>query len=121
MGYKLMATDGTANYLEKVGLPVERVNKIGDGSPHVVDRMHEGRIQLLINTPRGGQAHEEGALIRAAAVSLNIPIITTMSAAAASVQGLKALKNKPLRVRSLQFHHAKAAEALALARGAAGD
>ena len=121
MGYKLMATDGTASYLTKVGLPVERVNKIGDGSPHVVDRMHEGKIQLLINTPRGGQAHEEGALIRAAAVSLNIPIITTMSAAAASVQGIKALKNKPLRVRSLQLHHEKAAESLAAARGAAGD
>ncbi|MBK9125900.1 MAG: carbamoyl-phosphate synthase large subunit [Chloroflexi bacterium] len=105
LGFKLMATEGTANYLQHVGLPVERVNKIADGSPHVVDMMADGRIDLLINTPLGGQAHEEGAVIRAAAVSLNIPIITTMSAAAASVQGMKALKNKPLKVRSLQRHH----------------
>jgi carbamoyl-phosphate synthase large subunit len=105
MGFKLIATDGTADYLQKVGLMVERVNKISEGSPHVVDLMHEGRINLLINTPRGGQAHEEGAVIRAAAVSLDIPIVTTMSAAAASVQGIKALKGKPLKVRSLQRHH----------------
>ncbi|GIK27991.1 MAG: carbamoyl-phosphate synthase large subunit [Chloroflexi bacterium] len=105
LGFKLMATEGTANYLKHVGLPVERVNKISDGSPHVVDMMTAGRIDLLINTPLGGQAHEEGAVIRAAAVSLNIPIITTMSAAAASVQGMKALKSKPLKVRSLQRHH----------------
>jgi carbamoyl-phosphate synthase large subunit len=105
MGFALMATAGTAAYLRNVGLPVEQVNKLGEGSPHVVDLMHEGKIHLLINTPRGGKAHEEGALIRAAAVSLDIPIITTMSAAAASVQGIKALRGKPLKVRSLQRHH----------------
>ncbi|MCU0465399.1 MAG: carbamoyl-phosphate synthase large subunit [Anaerolineae bacterium] len=105
MGFGLVATEGTAAYLRKVGLPVEVVNKISEGSPHVIDLMQQGRINLLINTPRGGQAHEEGAVIRAAAVSLDIPIVTTMSAAAASVQGIKALRGKPLKVRSLQRHH----------------
>jgi carbamoyl-phosphate synthase large subunit len=105
LGFKLVATDGTAAYLRKVGLPVERVNKISDGSPHIIDLMQTGAVNLLINTPRGGQAHEEGAVIRAAAVSMDIPIVTTMSAAAASVQGIKALKGKPLKVRSLQRHH----------------
>jgi len=105
MGFSLIATEGTADYLRKVGLTVETVNKISQGSPHVVDLMQDGRINLLINTPRGGQAHEEGAVIRAAAVSMDIPIVTTMSAAAASVQGIRALKDKPLKVRSLQRHH----------------
>jgi carbamoyl-phosphate synthase large subunit len=105
MGFKLMATEGTARYLERIGLPVETVNKVSEPSPTVIDLLMEGKVDLLINTPRGGKTHEEGALIRAAAVSLNVPIITTMSAAMASVQGIKALKGKPLRVRSLQRHH----------------
>ncbi|PJF23233.1 MAG: carbamoyl phosphate synthase large subunit [Phototrophicales bacterium] len=105
MGFKLMATHGTARWLEMIGLPVEPVNKVAQGSPHVVDRMLAGDIDLVINTPLGGQAHEAGALIRGTAHLLGIPIITTMSAAAASVQGIKALKGKPLKVRSLQAHH----------------
>ena len=67
--------------------------------------MREGQIQLMINTPFGGQAHHDGAKIRSAAHQFGIPIVTTMSAATASVQGIKALKQKPLRVRSLQYHH----------------
>lgn len=110
LGFNLVATKGTAHWLNMIGLPVEQVNKIGEGSPHVVDWMREGKIDLIINTPRGGQAHEEGAVIRGTAYQMSIPLITTMSAAMASVQGMKAIKNKPLRVRSLQKHHARQAE-----------
>ena len=67
--------------------------------------MNAGKIDLIINTPRGGQAHEDGALIRGTAHLLGIPIVTTMSAAMASVQGIRALRDKPLKVRSLQAHH----------------
>ena len=105
MGFKLMATHGTAHWLEMIGLPVEAVNKVAQGSPHVVDRLMAGDIDLVINTPLGGQAHEAGALIRGTAHLVGVPIITTLSAAAASVQGMKALKGKPLKVRSLQEHH----------------
>ncbi|GAB4508549.1 MAG: carbamoyl-phosphate synthase large subunit [Anaerolineae bacterium] len=105
MGFTLVATGGTAHWLSMVGLPVETVNKVAQGSPHIVDLMHEGKIDLVINTPLGGQAHEAGALIRGTAHQLGIPLITTMSAAAASVQGIRALREKPLRVRSLQAHH----------------
>ncbi|MBI5669602.1 MAG: carbamoyl-phosphate synthase large subunit [Chloroflexi bacterium] len=105
LGFTLLATSGTAYWLETVGLPVTTVNKVSEGSPHVVDQIRAGAIQLIINTPRGGRAHADGALIRGAAHLYGVPIITTMSAAMAAVQGIRALKQKPLRVRSLQVHH----------------
>jgi carbamoyl-phosphate synthase large subunit len=105
MGFKLVATEGTAQALELVGLPVERVRKVSDGSPHVGDLLREGGIDLIINTPLGGQAYDDGRLIRSTAQQVGVPIITTMSAAAASVQGIRALKRQPLTVRSLQMHH----------------
>lgn len=106
LGFKLVATDGTAKWLSMVGLPVERVNKVSEGSPHVVDLMRDGQIDLMINTPRGGQAHDDGGFIRGTAHLIGLPIITTLSAAMAAVQGIRALREKPLRVRSLQTHHA---------------
>jgi carbamoyl-phosphate synthase large subunit len=77
----------------------------------VGDAMHAGEIDLVINTPRGGQAHEDGALIRGLAHLLGIPIVTTLSAATASVQGIRALQTRPLKVRSLQAHHGQEAPA----------
>ena len=105
LGFRLLATAGTARWLGTVGLPAEVVNKVSEGSPHVLDMLRAGQIGLIINTPRGGQAHQDGARIRSAAHLYGVPIITTLSAAAAAVQGIKALKHKPLRVRSLQAHH----------------
>src|SRR5690606_21600249 len=105
MGFKLIGTRGTAAYLSSVGIPVEAINKVSDGSPHVVDLIRAGQIDLIINTPRGGQAHYDGTLIRGTAHLYGVPIITTMSAAQAVVQGIRALRQKPLKVRSLQAHH----------------
>ncbi len=105
MGFQLVATKGTSRWLEMIGLPAESINKVHEGSPHIVDAMMDDKIDLIINTPLGGIAHEAGAVIRGTAHLLGIPIITTMSAAAASVQGIKALRDKPLAVRSLQAHH----------------
>ena len=107
MDFKLVATPGTAHWLDMIGLPVETISKVADGSPHIVDAMMDGEVDLVINTPLGGQAHEAGALIRGTAHLLGIPIVTTMSAAMASVQGIRALKEKPLKVKSLQLHHQK--------------
>ncbi|MEQ8677599.1 MAG: carbamoyl-phosphate synthase large subunit [Aggregatilineales bacterium] len=106
MGFNLMATPGTAKWLEMIGLPVTSVNKVKQGSPHIIDAMAAGEIDLIINTPLGGQAHEDGAVIRATSHLYGIPLITTLSAAMASVQGIKALREKPLTVESLQKHHA---------------
>jgi carbamoyl-phosphate synthase large subunit len=105
LGFKLVATNGTSKHLQSAGLSVERINKVSEGSPNVVDAVRAGKIDLIINTPHGGQAHADGALIRGAAHMYNIPVITTLSAAMASVQGIRALSEKPLKVRSLQRHY----------------
>ena len=105
LGFRLVATRGTAQMLALVGIPAQTVNKVSDGSPHIVDAVRAGEIALIINTPRGGQAHYDGSLIRAAAHQYGVPIVTTLSAAMASVQGIRALRQKPLSVRSLQMHH----------------
>ncbi len=105
LGFTLAATHGTAQMLALVGLPVQTVNKVSDGSPHIVDAVRAGEAALIINTPRGGQAHYDGSLIRAAAHQYGVPIVTTLSAAMATVQGIRALRQKPLSVRSLQAHH----------------
>jgi carbamoyl-phosphate synthase large subunit len=105
MGFSLMATEGTALFLEKYGLPVNHVLKVSEGSPNIVDAMRQGQIQLLINTPLGGQAHDDGRALRSAAHLYRVPVTTTLSAAQATVQGIRALRSKPLKVRSLQVHH----------------
>lgn len=105
LGFKLIATDGTAKWLNSLGIVTDRVNKLSEGSPHILDKMQSGEIDLIINTPLGSQAHQDGAEIRSQAYVLGVPIITTMSAAMASMQGIKRMHQKPLSVRSLQAHY----------------
>lgn len=81
------------------------INKVSDGSPHIVDALRAGEVDLLINTPRGGRAHDDGALIRGTALIYGVPIMTTLSAAMATVHAIRSLRKKPLSVRSLQAHH----------------
>jgi carbamoyl-phosphate synthase large subunit len=108
MGFSIAATEGTAIYFEHAGIPTRHVYKVSEGkSPNAVDLMKAGEIQMIINTPLGGRAYEDGVTLRGTAYQHRIPIMTTLSAAAASVQGIKALREKPLRVRSLQKHHAR--------------
>jgi len=104
MGFTLYATPGTAGFFSKVGLPVETINKFAEGSPHTVDLIREGIVQLVINTPLGPHAHIDGAEIRAAAIMMNVPLLTTLSAASAAVAAIKALRQNELRYRSLQSH-----------------
>ncbi len=102
LGFRLYATPGTANFLQKAGLPVQAVNKFSQGSPHTVDLIRNGQVQMVINTPRGRHAHADGTEIRAAAVAMNIPLLTTLSAASAAVAAIRALRQKELKYRSLQ-------------------
>jgi len=108
MGFILYATSGTADFFSKVGLPVEAVRKIGDGSTAIVDLIESGKVQLILNTPLGTHAHTDGAEIRAVAIAMNIPLLTTLSAAMAAVAAIQALNKKDLRYRSLQSHFGKA-------------
>ncbi|MEL6527524.1 MAG: carbamoyl phosphate synthase large subunit, partial [Chloroflexota bacterium] len=105
LGFTITATDGTAEWLNRFGVPAERVNKVREGSPHIVDLIEEGKVQLVINTPLGGLAHEEGAVIRSKCYEVDVPIVTTMSAAMATMLGITRHHEKPMKVRSLQVHH----------------
>ena len=107
MGFELYATPGTAAFIRKVGLPVQTVNPLSGASPHVVDLIREGQLHLIVNTPLGPNSHIDGAEIRAAALAMDIPLLTTLSAAAAAVSAIQILRQKELHYRSLQDHFAK--------------
>ncbi len=103
--FELCATEGTARALQEAGLTAERVFKVNEGHPNAVDRMEAGEIQLIINTPLGGTSHYDEAAIRAAALRLGIPCLTTLSASAAAVEGIRARQEEPTGVASLQDYH----------------
>ncbi|MEM9668243.1 MAG: carbamoyl-phosphate synthase large subunit [Pseudomonadota bacterium] len=101
-GFSIVATEGTARFLETEGLPVERINKVVDGQPHIVDALINGEISLVFNTTEGAQSVADSASIRSTAVSRKIPYFTTLSASLASIQAILALKSQHLDVRPLQ-------------------
>lgn len=105
LGWELSATRGTAEWLRRVGLNVETLNKVSEGTPHLLDAIARGDVALIVNTPLGRQAHSDGEEIRRAAVRYRVPLVTTLSAAAAAVGAIRALQMKELKVRSLQEHH----------------
>jgi carbamoyl-phosphate synthase large subunit len=106
LGFKIIATEGTANVLEKSGLQVERVFKVKEGRPNVVDLIKGDRIQLIINTPRGQDTFFDEKAIRRAAVLARIPTITTIAAAQAAVEGIAAMQSRNITVFDLQQLHA---------------
>jgi carbamoyl-phosphate synthase large subunit len=105
MGYRVIATGGTATALEQAGLQVERVNKVAEGRPHIVDKIKDGEVALIFNTTEGWQSHKDSAGIRASALQARIPYFTTAAASAAVVKAIGALKARPLEVRSLQSYY----------------
>jgi carbamoyl-phosphate synthase large subunit len=105
LGFSLIATDGTRKTLMEAGLPVTGVNKVYEGTPHVVDYIKQKRIHLIINTPLGKHARKDDYAIRRAAIEQNVPCITTLSAAWAAVKAIRALREEPLSVRSIQEWH----------------
>ena len=107
MGFHLVATHGTADVLSDAGMQVERVHKVQEGRPNVVDLLKGDRIQLIINTPRGQDTFFDEKAIRRAAVLARIPTITTVAAARAAAEGIAALQNGSLNVYSLQALHAE--------------
>ncbi|MGO9087104.1 MAG: carbamoyl-phosphate synthase large subunit [Candidatus Sulfotelmatobacter sp.] len=107
MGFKLVATHGTADRLEEAGLVVDRVYKVKEGRPNAVDLIKADRIQLIINTPHGPDPYFDEKAIRRAAVSSRIPTITTLSAARAAAEGISALQRGEVRVQALQALHAE--------------
>jgi carbamoyl-phosphate synthase large subunit len=102
MGFKLVATAGTADILEAAGMSVDRVYKVKEGRPNVVDLIKGERIQLIVNTPHGQDPFFDEKAIRRAAVQARIPTITTLSAARAAAEGIAALQSGEVRVQALQ-------------------
>lgn len=102
MGYKLIATAGTASIFKQNGVPVEVVNKLQEGRPNLIDMMKNGQVQLIINTPSGRGARTDEGKIRAAAVARRVTCITTLSAAFAAVDACKALRDGEMTVTPLQ-------------------
>ncbi len=109
MGFKLVATHGTADKLEEARLVVDRVYKVKEGRPNAVDLIKADRIQLIINTPHGPDPYFDEKAIRRAAVTARIPTITTLSAARAAAEGIAALQRGEVRVQALQALHAEKA------------
>jgi carbamoyl-phosphate synthase large subunit len=105
LGFRLLATEGTAAALARAGLPVTVANKVSQGGRHIAALVAAGEIDLIINTPLGGQAYDDSQSMRAAAIRHRVPLLTTLSAAQAAVSGIRALQQRELRVRSLQTHH----------------
>jgi carbamoyl-phosphate synthase large subunit len=105
LGFRLVATEGTADVLEKAGMSVERVFKVKEGRPNVVDLIKGDRIQLIINTPRGQDTIFDEKAIRRAAVLARIPTITTIAAARAAAEGIAATQKSKTTVVSLQQLH----------------
>ncbi len=105
LGFKLVATHGTARALEDVGLSVERVFKVKEGRPNVVDYIKGERIQLIINTPHGQDTFFDDKAIRRAAIVQRIPTITTLSAARAAAEGIASLQKENITVNALQALH----------------
>jgi len=111
LGFRIVATGGTAQAISRMGVPVERIHKIQEGSPNVVDYIERGEVDMVINTPTGSGARSDGYEIRSAATRRGIPCITTMTGASAAARAIGALSGEGDEVRSLQELHAQAREA----------
>jgi carbamoyl-phosphate synthase large subunit len=107
MGFKLVATAGTADLIEAAGMACDRVYKVKEGRPNVVDLIKGDRIQLIVNTPAGQDPFFDEKAIRRAAVTARIPTITTLAAARAAAEGIAALQRGEVNVRALQQLHAE--------------
>ncbi|MDP9384625.1 MAG: carbamoyl-phosphate synthase large subunit [Actinomycetota bacterium] len=105
LGFDIVATRGTAQAIARMGIPVERLNKLGEGSPHVVDWIERGDVDLVVNTPTGTDARADGYEIRGAAVARGIPCITTLSGAMAAARAIAAARIGSPPVHSLQEMH----------------
>ena len=107
LGFRVLATAGTASYLTDRGIKVERVKKLREGRPNVIDLLKSGEINLVINTPFGRETRSDGYYIRTTALNQMVPCITTMSGAYAVLNAIRAVRESEMKVYSLQEIHRK--------------
>jgi len=105
LGFSIVATGGTADYLRAQGLAVETVNKVAQGRPHIVDRIKDDGVSIVLNTTEGWQSLQDSATIRGSALRWHVPYFTTAAGGLAAVKAIAALKAHSLEVRPLQSYH----------------
>jgi carbamoyl-phosphate synthase large subunit len=105
LGFHLLCTEGTHRFLAEKGLKVEKVLKLHEGRPHVIDFIKNREIHLIVNTPTGSEAQQDGQRIRRTAITYKVPLITTLAGARATVAAIRALQWGSLGVKSLQEYH----------------
>jgi carbamoyl-phosphate synthase large subunit len=111
MGYELLATRGTGSRLEEAGIKVQRLKKINEGHPNVLDYIRDGVLRLVVNTPSGRGARTDEGYIRATAVAHGVPCITTIQAADAAVRAMEAMRGEEMSVQAVQDRFPKTAPA----------
>ena len=104
LGFSLIATSGTLVSLQEAGIEVQHVNKVLEGRPHIVDKLTDGEVQLMINTTEGAQSILDSASIRRTALVKNVPYYTTLAGGRAAAQAIQALKARPLEAGPLQSY-----------------
>ncbi len=114
LGFRLLATRGTAAVLERAGIAVSRVAKVSEGGRSVVDLIRDAEVDLVVNTPFGRGPRTDGSLIRAAAAQAGIPCITTLPAVLAALRGIESVRDEGGEPRSLQEYHEAAVAAVAV-------
>ena len=107
MGFTLIATSGTAEYMREQGLDVAQVNKVLEGRPHIVDALKNGEVQMVFNTTEGAQSVKDSRSIRTTALTQKIPCITTAAGARAAVRAIEAMRAGDLEVAPLQSYFGK--------------
>jgi len=117
LGFGIISTSGTADGLAKAKIKVKKVFKLHEGRPNVLDRVKNGDINFIINTPSGKIPREHEVMIRNAALAAKIPIMTTVRAAQASANGIRSLQKSKVQVRSLQEYHSSVAAGVPAAKG----
>jgi carbamoyl-phosphate synthase large subunit len=105
LGFRVIATGGTADYLRAQGIEVSAVNKVAQGRPHIVDKIKDGEVDLIFNTTEGWQSHKDSASIRASALMGKVPYFTTAASSVAVVRAIGAAREHRLEVRSLQDYY----------------
>jgi carbamoyl-phosphate synthase large subunit len=105
LGFRILATRGTAAYLRAHGVDADIIYKINEGRPHVGDELRNRRVQLVINTPLGRESFFDDRTVRSVAMLQGVPAITTLTGAAAAVSAISAMRTEGLSVKSLQEYH----------------
>ncbi|AJR25129.1 MULTISPECIES: carbamoyl-phosphate synthase large subunit [Sphingobium] len=105
LGFAIIATGGTARYLEEQGIAVQPVNKVAEGRPHIVDRITDGDVDLIFNTTEGWQSLKDSKAIRTSALRAKVASFTTAAASVAAANAIEALRGHALEVRSLQSYY----------------